>query len=1002
MKKPVVTIHAPGQRTVLAALLASLCLPVLAASPDLVISQLYGAGGNTGTTLYKNDYIEIFNRGSTAVTASGWSVQYGSAGSTAAWSGKSPLPTFTIEPGQYVLIQEQSGGGTTQPDLPGPVIVPLSGAFNMSGTNGKVALVRDNVTLTGASPSTANIADLVGFGTANGAEGTVAPAPSNTLALFRAELGCQDTDNNSADFTTGAPAPRTGTSARHACGSVDPQPQPIVLSCPAALSVEQGVGGLIALSATDSDSIVDGVSITSAAVNGITLANFAPAAANGGVATVQLQAAAATAAGSYPVVIRFTNNAQQQESCSVTVAVSGAATIPQIQGSGAASPFNNAVVLTEGVVTHKVANGYFLQDPQGDGDPATSDALFVFTPGAVNVGERIRVRGTITEYRPTGAPRTYTEMKDVVSTLVLSSGNSVSPTNINFDGGTDLARYEAMLVNINNALTINQTTYLGDRGELTLANGRRETPTNRYRPGTPEAIALAAANAGNALVLDDSLFSIPTVIPYVDGGNRVVRAGDTVSGLTGVIDYGSIGGGGAGFKLQYTVEPAFSATNPRSAAPALAAGNLRVASANVLNYFTTFTNGSDVLGQTNQGCKLGNTTTKGNCRGADNLAEFQRQSTKIVNELKAIDADVVGLMEIQNNGDIAVDYLVKQLNTAIGSNAYAYVPAPATTGTDAIRVAMIYKPARVALVGGALSDGDAVNNRPPMAQTFKAGNGAKFSLVVNHLKSKAGCGSGGNGDLGDGQGCNNLSRKQQATRLVEYFIPQVKSAANDSDVLVIGDMNAHGFEDPIYIMNQAGLVNELERFVRPNEIPYSYVFDGEAGYLDHALASATLDPQVAGAGEWHVNADEPVVIDYNLDGKSPAGIALIADHPYRSSDHDPVVISLNLTPTFVDASASFGLLRTPLFLNKTTGKYTSAILVTNTSGVAQAGPLQLQFNGLPAGVVLDNATGSHDGAPYITLSGPLAPGARVTVPLVFTKPAAVTMSYSNKVYSGEF
>ena len=109
MKKPVATIPAPGKLTVLAALLAGLSVPAMAASPNLVISQVYGAGGNAGS-VFRNDYIEIFNRGATAVTATGWSVQYGSATSTGAWSGKSLLPTFTVEPGQYVLIQEQSGG----------------------------------------------------------------------------------------------------------------------------------------------------------------------------------------------------------------------------------------------------------------------------------------------------------------------------------------------------------------------------------------------------------------------------------------------------------------------------------------------------------------------------------------------------------------------------------------------------------------------------------------------------------------------------------------------------------------------------------------------------------------------------------------------------------------------------------------------------------------------------------------------------------------------------
>lgn len=1000
MKKLVVPHSAPGRLTVLAALLASLSAPALAASPNLVISQVYGAGGNTGTTLYKYDYVEIFNRGTTPVSLAGWTLQYASA-ANATWSGKAVLPAFTVEPGQYVLVQQQGGGGS-QPLLPTPVLVPTGGAFNMAAGGGKLALVNDTATISGHSPDTPNVVDLLGYGTASGGEGAIAPPGSNTLALFRAEGGCQDTDVNGADFGTGAPAPRTSDSARKLCGG-GTVAQPIVLTCPASLAVEQGAGGFVSLSATDADSLVNSAVITSTGVPGISLAAFTPATAAGGVATVSLTADATLPVGSYPVIVRFGNGDSQQASCTVNVSVSGAATIPQIQGPNAQSSFNNLAVTTEGVVTHKVSNGFFLQDPAGDGDPATSDALFVFSPLAVNVGDRLRVSGTITEYRPTGAPRTYTEMKDVSASTVISTGNSVAAANISFDGSLDLARYEGMLVNITNPLTINQTNFLGDRGELTLSNGRRETATNRFRPNTPEAIALAAANAKNQLVLDDSLFSTPTVIPYINGGSRVVRAGDTVTGLTGVIDYGSIGGGGAGFKLQYSVEPSFSATNPRTAAPQLVAGNVKVASANVLNYFTTFTNGSNVFGQTGQGCTLGSSNTKGNCRGADNQAEFDRQSAKIVSELKAIDADVFGLMEIQNNGDVAVDYLVRQLNASIGFPTYAYVPAPPATGTDAIRVTMIYKPAKLSLVGSALSDGDGVNSRPPMAQTFKASNGAKFSLVVNHLKAKAGCGTGGNGDLGDGQGCHNLRRTEQAARLRDYFLPLVASTAGDPDLLVIGDMNAHGFEDPIHLLTQAGLVNQLERFVRPNGIPYSYVFDGESGYLDHALASASLDPQVVDATEWHVNADEPAMIDYNLDGKSPAAIALIENHTYRAADHDPVVVSLNLAPTFSDVTSGFAIARSALAMNRVTGKFSGTITLTNTTSAAINGPFQVQLKNLPAGVTLDNATGSREGAPYITVNTTsVAPGAKFTVSLVFTNPGKVAISYTHGIFSGSF
>ncbi|UUZ50003.1 hypothetical protein LP420_07970 [Massilia sp. B-10] len=204
-------------------------------------------------------------------------------------------------------------------------------------------------------------------------------------------------------------------------------------------------------------------------------------------------------------MVRFTNNAAQQESCSVNVSVVGAASIAQIQGSGATSPLNNVAVITEGVVTHKLANGYFLQDAVGDGDPATSDALFVVSGAPVAVGDLVRVRGTVSEWRPGSAARTVTQLKDVSATTVLSSGNSVAAANIRFDASIDLAPYESMLVSISNDLTVNQTYFLGERGELTLAAGRRETPTNRYRPSTPEALALAADNARNVLVLDDSV-----------------------------------------------------------------------------------------------------------------------------------------------------------------------------------------------------------------------------------------------------------------------------------------------------------------------------------------------------------------------------------------------------------------------------------------------------------------------------------------------------------------
>jgi hypothetical protein len=300
-----------------------------------------------------------------------------------------------------------------------------------------------------------------------------------------------------------------------------------------------------------------------------------------------------------------------------------------------------------------------------------------------------------------------------------------------------------------------------------------------------------------------------------------------------------------------------------------------------------------------------------------------------------------------------------------------------------------------------LSDSDAINNRPPMAQTFLTGNGQKFSLVVNHLKSKGSCpgGSGVDSDLGDSQSCWNATRKLQAQRLVGSFVPQV-TANGEAKVLLIGDFNAYGFEDPINIITGAGFVNQLERYVRPNGMPYSFVFDGTSGYLDHALASAALNPSVIDVVEWHVNADESPVIDYNTDGKPQD---LYNALPYRASDHDPVVISLNLQPKFIDVTASIKTANSGLLFNRSTSRFTGTLSITNTGSTALTGPLQVELDGLPAGVTLDNASGSHANAPFISASvSSLAPGATLTLPLTFNNPAKVSVTYSAKIYSGTF
>ncbi|GAA5163608.1 ExeM/NucH family extracellular endonuclease [Viridibacterium curvum] len=867
-------------RTLLIAALCALSGVAYASTSGVVISQVYGGGGNSGAT-YTHDFVELFNAGSTPVSLSGWSVQYASAAGTT-WQVTN-LGAGTLQPGQYYLVQMAVGAGGTV-SLPTPDAI---GTTAMAAASGKVALVSNTTALTGSSPSSASLVDMIGYGAANAAEGSAAPGLSNTTADLRVANGCTDSNNNSTDFATGAPTPRNTASAFNSCGT--PVNAPIVASCPAA-SLTAGAGGNAAFSATDADSIVNGVNITSAAVSGITLGAVTPASADGGSLTSALTVDAAVAAGTYNVSLSFANDEAQSTSCTLSITVAGSQAytpIYDIQGPGDSSPLAGNSVTTQGVVTavFPLLNGYYIQDETGDGNVSTSDGIFVYSPGGitVSVGQRIRVTGTVTEFN------TVTELTNPSNVTVLASGISIVPTPVvlpeAFNG--ELERYEGMLVRIDAPMTVAQNYFQGRYGQITLAaGGRLIKPSNIHRPGSAAALALADENARRVLILDDGSSSQnPNPIPYI-GLDNTLRAGDSVSNLIGVIDHGLINSDTSAtaprdYKLHPTVVPVFSRDNARTAAPAAVGGNVKVASFNVLNYFSTL----DVAGS---GCYPSG--TRSDCRGADSTTEFSRQQTKIVAAMTAINADVFGLMEIENNGNTAVQNLVNALNSVAGAGTWAVVPLPAAgTGTDAIRVAMIYKPSRLSLVGASMSDTDAINNRPPFAQTFAAANGEKFSVIVNHMKSK-GCGSDGgvDADNGDGQGCYNGRRLLQAQRLVNYFIPFVKAQSGDDDVLVIGDLNAYGMEDPIDLLTNSGLVNEAARFIAT---PYSYIFDGESGYLDHALSTPSLSAQVAGVTEWHINADEPSVIDYNTEFKPQD---LYAPNAYRSSDHDPVVIGLQL------------------------------------------------------------------------------------------------------------
>ena len=355
-----------------------------------------------------------------------------------------------------------------------------------------------------------------------------------------------------------------------------------------------------------------------------------------------------------------------------------------------------------------------------------------------------------------------------------------------------------------------------------------------------------------------------------------------MAGLTGIVESGLIDASGTvDYRLQPVSAPVFTRANARTAAPEPVGGTVKVASMNVLNYFTTLDTGAPVCGPAHNQ----------DCRGANTPAELTRQRDKILAALIAIDADVVGLMEIENTDDAATLDLVAGLNAHFGAGTYAAVTPPAP-GDDAIRVGLIYRPAVVQPVGAphnyqtSTAAYSPLFDRPPLAQAFReAVSGQTFAVVVNHFKSKGSCPASGP-DVDTGQGCWNAKRVAQAGALLGLV---QTLAAGDPDMLVLGDLNAYGEEDPIVTLTGGGMANLVARV--PAAERYSYVFDGEAGYLDQALATGSLARQVAGVTIWHINADEPSVLDYNTEFKTQD---LYAPTPYRSSDHDPVVVGLRL------------------------------------------------------------------------------------------------------------
>ncbi|MGF6823910.1 5'-nucleotidase [Microbacterium sp. ZKA21] len=581
-----------------------------------------------------------------------------------------------------------------------------------------------------------------------------------------------------------------------------------------------------------------------------------------------------------------------------------AVSIAEVQGQADVSPLNGQNVTVEGVVTGDYRTGGYkgvsIQTPGSGGDadatPGVSDGVFVYLNAlapTLAIGDLVSVTGTVSEYYG----QTQINPASVSDVAVVTAGAGVPAATPLADTvtGADREAYENMLVAPTGSYLLASSHQLYNYGTLWLNPGELNVKsTETTRPGDA-ANAIAAENRAERILLDDGWSA--QVTSNAHPGEQPYFTADTVVRNGDAVDFAD-----AGYVLQYgfddwRLQPvipiddasdagykaSFTAQNPRTDAAPEVGGDVQVGAFNVYNYFTTLSGENP------------------DARGAETAEEFAIQKSKIVTAINALGADVVSLMEIENSihfgkpADSALADLVDGLNADAGSEVWAYVPTPSAlleTDTDVITNAIIYKKDAVTPVGDSATVVDETvwgNAREPISQTFDA-DGKIFSVVANHFKSKSPP-TGGGAEPADGQGFFNADRVAQAQSLLA-FTQTIAETSGSDDILLLGDFNAYGQEDPIDVFAQAGWTDLVPAKAAGQ---HTYTFDGELGSLDHAIASPSLTASVTGTAVWGINSPEWSDRGYAF-GATEAGT------PFRSSDHDPVIVGISseIPPVSID------------------------------------------------------------------------------------------------------
>jgi uncharacterized repeat protein (TIGR01451 family) len=850
----------------LAAVFASFALLFAATSAQaqVVISQVYGGGGNSGATL-RHDFIELRNNGPTAVDLTGWSVQYASSTGTT-WGGRTNLSGSIPAGGFYLIQQAQGAGGTV--DLPTPDAV---GTIAMAGTAGKVALSRSTTALTGACPLTdANVADFVGFGSAaNCFEGSAPTGTlSNTTAALRGGDGSIDTNNNGADFSVGAPNPRNS-------GAEPPEPP----DPPLAL------------------------------------------------------------------------------------------TIAQIQGNSLLSPHNGKRVVTEGIVTAiKFNNGFFLQAANDDGDPATSEAVFVFTssapPATAAVGTRVRVTGTVEEYTPSSNPHQLAITEIVTPTVEVLEAGVALPAAIELTAaelGPDalpgtLERFEGMRVSVAQAVVIAPSG-----GSLSEANATSSSDgvfhvalpgvARPFRePGIAVMDAITLPAGKNPPRFDTNQERLMVRSRGQVGAVPIsVDTGADVAGLIGVLDYFA---GTWAVLPDVATPPTVTGGRLPEAVNDASYDEVTIGSFNLLRLF-------DEVNDSNGAVTL---------TPAALDKRLSKAALAICDYLKA--PDIVGAVEVEN---LRVLQLLSERIDATCAARPGYVPylqpgndvgginvgflvssrqvAGGAARVEVLDVAQFGKETTIANPNGTTS---LLNDRPPLRLRARVHQDATSSypltVIVNHLRSLNDINDTLPGSSGWATGGERVRVKRGAQAVyLAQLVQEMQQANPDEKIVLVGDFNAFEFNDGYVdvlgiIKGEAAAEDQvLTWMASPLTTPlvdgsqliadpaqrYSYSFEGNAQTLDHVLVNEAL---VMGAA---LRVDHARInADFGVDNFGDATLAV------RSSDHDPVRLTIQV-PSFAraDLSATVSADRTAANVGDTV-RYTATV---RNAGPGAASPAAVAF-----------------------------------------------------------